>query len=734
MQNKLFIFFISFLMLSFVAISHAAIEKMPEPFQIVPQPQKIELLTDNGLAFGKLTNLKITGEFDRPVMGDILCLLSESYVSGSGMLTLKLDSFEITTESHEGYVLTIANGNVKIVARGEAGLFYGCQTLEQLLEDARDYDTPIPACKITDSPALSYRAVHFDVKHHLDHMNYYYKSIDRLARYKINAVIFEFEDKLRYQRQPLVGAPQAISIDEMAALTEYARERHIEISPLVQGLGHATFILKHQQYAHLREQHHNRWVFCPLHEATYQVLFDLYRDAIDATPGAKYLHIGGDEIGNIGLCPHCKPTAEKEGLLSLNLYWLKRVCEFAEAHGRIPIFWDDMPLKEADVYKGTHTIKMTQEEVAREWESGGQKLEKLIEEFPKNCIYMRWNYSIPDLPGNIKVLDWYLEHGLKAMAATAVQSGQAALFPRDDRGGGLSSKGTPAIRRFAQLSAEKKLEGILCTAWDDRSLHMETYWLGFIASAEYSWSPNKRPLGEFDLAYLHREYGATIPDYANLYGKLREAALFWEVALTREGNRMEQRNALLVLPGISHGLPPGETGVKQRQIDFTSHVIELPDLENPGSWRKIYQGRLDKAKTILAEYKNTSGLLSKLSINSKKNRYHWEVFTAINNFQVTAPKLLLALEEVDTADKKQQKNGFRKIHASLLEFDKAWGDLQKVYSKTRFISYPENYVADRYFHFASQREDLTWLIQVEELLHREIKQWLENMNTTLNKE
>ncbi len=200
-------------------------------------------------------------------------------------------------------------------------------------------------------------------------MDYYYRSIDRLARYKINAVIFEFEDKLRYERQPLVGAPQAISIDEMAALTRYARERHIEISPLVQGLGHATFILKHEEYAHLRELPYNRWAFCPLNEGTYQVLFDLYRDAIKATPGSRYLHVGGDETGNIGLCPRCKPTADKEGMLSLNLYWLKRVCEFAEENGRIPIFWDDMPLKEGGVYETTHK-DMDTGEAARIWKSG----------------------------------------------------------------------------------------------------------------------------------------------------------------------------------------------------------------------------------------------------------------------------------------------------------------------------------------------------------------------------
>ncbi len=104
-------------------------------------------------------------------------------------------------------------------------------------------------------------AVHFDVKHHLDHMNYYYESIDRLAKYKINAIVFEFENKLRYQERPLVGTSHAISIEEMHALSQYAADRHIEIIPLVQGLGHATFILKHEKYKSLREQEDNKWAF-----------------------------------------------------------------------------------------------------------------------------------------------------------------------------------------------------------------------------------------------------------------------------------------------------------------------------------------------------------------------------------------------------------------------------------------------------------------------------------------
>lgn len=694
---------------------------MPAPFSIIPRPVQVELLNADGFEYGKLGNLILSDGIVRPVMGPILSQLTISDIKGKGTLTLKLDDDGIAPESVEGYIMTIDKGSVEIISAGETGLFYGCQTLEQLLEDARDFNVPIPACKITDFPSLAYRAVHFDVKHHLDHMNYYYECIDRLARYKINAVIFEFEDKLRYQRQPLVGAPQAISLDEMAALTEYARDRQIEISPLVQGLGHATFILKHQKYEHLRELPQNHWAFCPLDEGTYEVLFDLYRDAMEATPGSQYLHIGGDEIGNIGICPRCKPTADKEGTLSLNLYWLKRVCDFANANGRIPIFWDDMPLKEAGVYESTWNSSVDLKQATEAWEKGSPILEKVISEFPKNCIYMRWNYSMGNQPGNIMALDWYSRHGLKVMVATAAQTG-ATLIPYDDRGT-MDGNGIAAIQSFIQLAAEKNINGMLCTAWDDQSPHMETYWRGWIASAEYSWSPGGRTLEEYDEAYLRREYGITMSNYAELYASLREAAQFWEKAYNRKGNRTDMENALMNMPQLAHWMPPQDENAPLR-IDFTDRLIELPDPDHPGNWSKKYEDRLEEAASISSQYLITSQKLKELYDQSGRNRYHWEVLSAINSFQITAPHMLLALKQCDTSDKNRQKSGMKEVKSALNEFNRAWDHLKNVYSKTRFISYPDGYVPDHYFHYASQSEDLTWMIQPEELFQGMIEQWM----------
>ncbi len=153
-------------------------------------------------------------------------------------------------------------------------------------------------------------------------------------------------------------------------------------------------------------------------------------------------------------------------------------------------------------------------------------------------------------------------------------------------------------------------------------------------------------------------------------------------------------------------------------------MIELPDLDHPGKWTESCEERLTEARSIIDSYEMTSDLIDRYERVSLRNRYHWKVFRALNDFQVTAPKLLLALEECDTADDTERQKGYSKVQNELAEFSRAWENLKQVYAETRFISYPEDYVPDRYFHFASQREDLSWMIQVEELFHHMIGDWM----------
>ena len=190
-------------------------------------------------------------------------------------------------------------------------------------------------------------------------------------------------------------------------------------------------------------------------------------------------------------------------------------------------------------------------------------------------------------------------------------------------------------------------------------------------------------------------------------------------------------NALFELPGIAHWVPEKGREANKHQMTYDDIVIDLPDLSHPGDWAKKYKIRLKEAEKHINNYRSTSKQLDKLYKVSTHNRYHWKLYSALNNFQITAPKLLIALEQSDNKNKSKREAGYAEVKKALEEFDTAWRELKGVYGETRHISYPQNYVADRYFHFASQREDLTWMIQVEELLHPMVKKWLERNQGTL---
>ena len=161
----------------------------------------------------------------------------------------------------QGYELTAGADQLTIRAPGDAGLFYGTQTLLQILK--RGSNGPyVPGMTIADWPDIPIRACHYDTKHHQDRREYVESFIRDLARYKINMLVWEGEDKFQYPSHPEIGAPGAFTMTEMQEITAYARKYHVQLVPLVQGLGHVSFILKWPEYSHLREVPASNWEFC----------------------------------------------------------------------------------------------------------------------------------------------------------------------------------------------------------------------------------------------------------------------------------------------------------------------------------------------------------------------------------------------------------------------------------------------------------------------------------------
>lgn len=672
-------------------IGELASRELDKTFQLLPQPQSIELTSGKGIGYLELSYILPSNETPIPLLGEMLDKLPRCPRAGKP-IRLQLTEQNVPA-SPEGYTLEVNDEGAHISARDMAGIFYGCQTLEQLMEDSRDFNIRIPAMQITDYPAVSYRAVHFDVKHHLDRMDYYYREIDKLARYKINAVIWELEDKLRYSRRPEIAASNAISKQEMQALCRYAKERNIEISPLVQGLGHASFILKH--HWELRENPASDWEFCPSDPRTYELQFDLYLDAIESMPYSKYLHVGGDEITAIGIDERCKATGKTP--FELQMIWLKKVCDFATSHGRIPIFWDDMPLKYGDVWNLINSNE-TADEIAAKWNS--KKLDEGINLFPKECVYMRWNYRDATQPGHQRLLQWYHDKGLKVMGATAASFGNSPFMPRDNS---LASY----IKGFSELVAKNQLEGILATAWDDGSPHSETVWRGYIAQGEYGWNPTARSINEFKIAHAQREFGFRPDDNLMFFlDELEREAFFFDDALVSSGRRNPAW-------GTTH---------------FT--LITLPDKDTPGKWSGTYQQKIAQAETEKKRYDKIAKGIKEAQQHALRNRYTLEVYEQTNHLFNFPTRLILALRAYDTVTQEDERaTALQQISEVCDYFQILRNQLEDVYSQTRFMQQPDGYIADQnhHNHLAAKTNSSDWWYYYEIPMIKATRAWISSM-------
>ena len=659
-----------------------------EKFKLLPSVQELEL--SNAFSNLNFENIKFAYSINNtelPIRFDFTNHIKNNKQSES-TIDYHIDSS--LNLNQEGYTLNITKNKISIVAKDEKGLFYAFITLDQLIEDSKDQNINLPMVSIKDYPSLKFRPIHIDVKHHMEKKSYYFNLIDHLAKQKINGIIVEFEDKLKYELRPEIGAPDALSIKWWIELSEYANQRNIMINPLVQGLGHASFILKHKKNKYLRDVPSSDWAFNPLNSETYDLQFDLYLDAIKATPFGKYLHVGGDEVHLL--------KREGKSELELNLIWLNKVCQFAEKNNRIPIFWDDMPLKHAGVYRPMFNSEISKEKVDEIWEKNELNLMQFIEKFPKNAIYMRWNYQKSDTYGNQKAMDWYTNNNLKVMGATAGQT-RWTLMPQNQ-------SNIPQIRSFAISSIEKNLEGLLLTLWDDDSPHFELYKRGIAAFAQYAWSGNKKSIDEFKEIYRHRTYGSEFShnEYAFI-DKLEKPVGLWLNMLLEDKVR--------------------RAAISKEENPLETFIIDLPDLENKGMWSKKYFNKIKNAKSSLLISKEIEETIDKIMENEPKNKFTLEVYKQVNELVKFSSNIIIALEKLDLSKEidypiKTELNEIRNLED---KFNSLRKNIEEVYSKTRILEKPDSYILDQdhHNHPANQSKNFDWQFFSEIFLLEKIK-------------
>ena len=278
-------------------------------------------------------------------------------------------------ESPEGYRLTVASTSVTVEATAGVGLFYGLQTLLQLIAE----DNSIPQITIIDEPRFAYRGLMLDVSRHFFDVDFVKKQIDAMAHYKLNHLHLHLTDaagwRLEIKRYPRLtqqaawrthatwkewwngerqyveeGSVQAhggyYTQDEIRDLVAYAQERHITIIPEIEMPSHSEEVLA--VYPELSCSHipYKESDFCIGNEQTFEFLENVLTEVMEIFP-SEYIHIGGDEASKQSwkTCTLCQARMSSEGLENvdeLQSYLIHRIDSFLNAHGRKIIGWDEI--------------------------------------------------------------------------------------------------------------------------------------------------------------------------------------------------------------------------------------------------------------------------------------------------------------------------------------------------------------------------------------------------------
>jgi len=290
----------------------------------------------------------------------------------------------------EGYVLEVSSKSVVIRARSAAGLFYGTQTLLELLPPEALADRPcnvalmIPCVRIEDAPRFPYRGVLLDVARHFFTKDELKRFIDEIALHKINTLQLHLTDDQgwrieikKYPRLTEVGGwrnsigfdldPKSSTAygpdgryggfytqDEMREIIAYATSRHVTIVPEIEMPGHGSAALAAYPqlscsggpYSTDMSAAKFPGVFCAGREETFDFITGVLGEIARLFPG-QYVHIGGDEVNkeNWHNCARCQQRMRDENLKTeheLQSYFIRRVEKILNADGKRLIGWSEI--------------------------------------------------------------------------------------------------------------------------------------------------------------------------------------------------------------------------------------------------------------------------------------------------------------------------------------------------------------------------------------------------------
>ena len=338
----------------------------------------------------------------------------------------------------EQYQLSIGAGGVFVCGQSKRSLFWGVQTLSQLIQLNR---TTLPGMVLHDYPDFAHRGFYHDVTRgkvpKLDTLKWL---ADKCAFYKINELQLYIEHSFAFRNFPEVWAGRdPLTAEEIVALDEYCRKNHIDLIPSLASFGHLYELLRQKRFEHLNELPieastipHNLWdrmahyTIDPSNPESFEVVRAMLLEFLPLFSSA-YFNICCDETFDLGKGKN-KSRAASEGTGRLYIDFVKKIAGVVLENGKIPMMWGDIVLHYPD----------------------------LLSELPSETIFLNWGYAADISDESTKS---FASAGVKQYVCPGAQGWSRFAYDI-----GNASKN---IRRMIRYGAEHGALGVLNTNWGD---------------------------------------------------------------------------------------------------------------------------------------------------------------------------------------------------------------------------------------------------------------------------
>jgi len=519
--------------------------------------------------------------------------------------------------AEQAYHLTLGPKTVTVAANAAPGLFFGVQTLLQLIRRREDR-LWLPEGEIVDWPDLQLRAIYWDDAHHLEPLEVLKQAVRQAAFFKINGFAIKLEGHFQYKSAPAIVEPYAMTPSELQELTDFALHYHVQLIPYLDAPAHVSFILKHPEYAALRAFADSNYEFCVTNPETYKLLFGMYDELLAATHGSRYFILSTDEPYYVGMASsaQCEEAARARDLGSVGKLlaeFVTKAANYLHDKGRTVWFWGEYPLTPDDVPSLPGHV-VNGEVHGNEFDSAFKK------RGIRQLVYTSTEGEEPLFP------DYYILPSTRRLHPKSPDHGRVTeMFDRIS---------------FTSAREQADLMGTIVAGWADAGLHPETFWLGYATGPAAAWHPASTNPAELTNAFYELFYGTGARDMGRLYQLMSEQAQIWDdtwadMASSARAPIWGNSDKIFIPPR-----PADDQILPLLPVPFAGNLAIGHD------WKQGNSRRLEIAAAAVSENDELLDLLYANLGGVRDNKYNLEVFLSIVGLYRHNLEMILDLGEV----------------------------------------------------------------------------------------